>query len=84
MEALLTRISNMRATAFVDAASKTGLNMPVMTVMVKFDESKKEERASFGKVENDAFVSRPGEAGAAQIDASDFNEATKTLDELSK
>jgi hypothetical protein len=84
MEALLTRISNMRATAFVDASAKTGLNMPVMTMMVKFDEGKKEERVSFGKVENDVFVSRPGEAGAAKIDPSDFNETTKTLDELSK
>jgi hypothetical protein len=84
IEALLTRISNMRATAFVDASAKTGLNMPAMTVMVKFDEGKKEERVSFGKVENDVFVSRPGEAGAAKIDASEFNETTKTLDELSK
>ena len=83
-EALLTRISNMRATAFVDASAKTGLNMPVMTVMVKFDESKKDERVSFGKVENDVFVSRPGEASAAKIDPSEFNETTKTLDELSK
>jgi hypothetical protein len=84
MEALLTRISNMRATAFVDASAKTGLNMPVMTMMVKFDEGKKEERVSFGKVENDVFVSRPGEAGAAKIDASEYNETTKALDELSK
>jgi len=83
-EALLTRISNMRATAFVDASAKTGLNMPVMTVMVKFDESKKDERVSFGKVENEVFVSRPGEASAAKIDPSEFNETTKTLDELSK
>jgi hypothetical protein len=84
MDALLTRISNMRATGFVDASVKNGLNMPAMTIAVKFDDSKKEERVSFGKVENDVFVSRPGEAGAAKIDPSDFNETTKSLDELAK
>jgi hypothetical protein len=84
MDALLTRISNMRATGFVDASVKNGLNMPAMTIAVKFDDGKKEERVSFGKVENDVFVSRPGEAGAAKIDSADFNETTKSLDELAK
>ena len=84
VESLLSRVSNMRAASFVDAAAKTGLAMPVMTVLAKFDEGKKEERASFGKVENDVFVAHPGEPGAAKIDSNDFNEATKLLDELAK
>jgi hypothetical protein len=84
MDALLTRISNMRTTAFVNASTKSGLDMPVMTVAVKFDEGKKDDRVSFGKVGDDVFVSHPGEAGAAKIDPADFNEATKSLDELAK
>jgi hypothetical protein len=84
MDALLTRISNMRATGFVDASVKNGLNMPAMTIAAKFDDGKKEERVSFGKVDSNVFVSRPGEAGAAKIDPSDFNESTKSLDELTK
>jgi hypothetical protein len=84
MDAVLTRISNMRATAFVNASTKSGLDMPVMTVAVKFDEGKKDDRVSFGKVGDDVFVSHPGEAGAAKIDPADFNEATKSLDELAK
>jgi hypothetical protein len=84
MDAVLTRISNMRATAFVNASTKSGLDMPVMTVAVKFDEGKKDDRVSFGKVGDDVFVSHPGEAGAAKIDPADFNETTKSLDELAK
>jgi len=84
LDALLTRLSNMRATGFVDASAKNGLNMPAMTITVKFDDSKKEERVNFGKVDSDVFVSRTGDVGAAKIDPSDFNETTKSLDELAK
>ena len=51
---------------------------------VKFDDGKKEERVTFGQAGSDVYVSRPGEPGAAKIDAADFNEAIKSLDELSK
>ena len=84
IESLLSRLSNMRVTTFVDASAKTGLNAPAMNVAAKFEDSKKEERVTFGKVENDVYVSRPGEPGAGKVDAADFNEATKTLDELAK
>jgi hypothetical protein len=84
VESLLSRVSNMRAASFVDASAKTGLAMPAMTVYAKYDDGKKEERASFGKVDNDVFVAHPGESGAAKVDATDFNEAIKTLDELAK
>ena len=84
IDALLSRISNMRATSFVGADAKTGLNAPAMSVVAKFDEGKKEDRVSFGKADEKVYVSRPGEPGAATIDPSDFNETTKALDELSK
>jgi hypothetical protein len=74
----------MRASSFVDSSAKTGLNSPALTVVAKFDEGKKEERVTFGKVDNDVYAARPGEAGAAKVDATEFNEASKTLDELSK
>jgi len=84
MDSLLSRLSNMRATAFVDASAKTGLDQPVMIVSAKFDDGKKEERVTFGKAGADVYVSKPGEPGAAKVDATDLTEATKTLDELSK
>ena len=84
VQSLLSRVSNMRATSFVDASAKTGLNMPAMTLVAKFDDGKKEERVTFGKVDNDVYAGRPGEPGAAKVDAMEFTEANKTLDELAK
>jgi len=84
VESLLSRISNMRATSFVDANAKTGLDKPELTVYVKFDDGKKEERVSFGKSGDDVYASRPAEPGAAKVDGSDLTEAVKTLDEISK
>jgi len=81
---LLGKLSNIRVASFVDATAKTGLDKPAMTIVVKFDEGKKEDRATFGQVGNDVFVSRPGEPGAAKIDAADFNDVIKTLDEIAK
>jgi hypothetical protein len=84
VDSLLSRLSNMRAASFVDASAKTGVNMPAMTVAAKFDDGKKEERVTFGKVDTDVYAARPGEPGAAKVDAMDFTEANKTLDELAK
>ena len=84
VDSLLSRLSNMRAASFVDASAKTGVNMPAMTVVAKFDDGKKEERVTFGKVDNDVYAARPGEPGAAKVDAMDLTEANKTLDELAK
>lgn len=83
-DSLLGKLSNIRAASFVDASAKTGLDKPAMTVVVKFDDGKKEDRATFGQVGNDVFVSRPGEPGAAKIDVADFNDVIKSLDEISK
>ena len=67
-----------------EPAAKTGLDAPVLTVLVKFDDGKKEERVSFGKAGADTFASRPGEPGAAKIDTADFDDVVKALDEISK
>jgi hypothetical protein len=83
-DSLLGKLSNIRVVSFADASTKTGLDKPAMTVVVKFDEGKKEDRATFGQVGNDVFVARPGEPGAAKIDAADFNDVIKSLDEIAK
>src|SRR5438552_1444330 len=84
VESLLSRLSNMRATSFAESTAKTGLDKPELTVYVKFDDSKKEERVSFGKSGEDVYASRPAEPGAAKVDATDLTEALKTLDEIAK
>jgi hypothetical protein len=81
---LLGKLSNIRVSSFVDSTAKTGLDKPAMTVVVKFDEGKKEDRATFAQSGNDVYVSRPGEPGAAKIDKADFDDVIKMLDEIAK
>jgi hypothetical protein len=82
-DTLLSRLSNMRAIAFPDPKAPTGLEKPVMTVNVKFEETK-QEQVMFGKVGEDVYAARSGEKGAAQASMADFNEVTKALDEVAK
>jgi hypothetical protein len=84
VEDFLAGLADMRATSFVDAKTKTGLDSPAMTVVAKFDEGKKEERVTFGKNGSDVYAARTDDPGAAKIEAEKFDEAAKALDELSK
>ena len=84
VDGFLSRLANMRVSSFVESTAKTGLDKPAMTVVVKFDDGKKEERVAFGQEGTDVYASRSGEPGAAKVDATDFTESMKTLDELSK
>src|SRR6266571_4925826 len=67
VESLLSRLSNMRATSFVDATAKTGLDKPELIVYVKFDDGKKEERVSFGKSGDDVYASRPADRKSTRL-----------------
>lgn len=84
MDALLSKFANMRASSFVESTAKTGLESPALTVYVKFEDGKKEERVTFGKTDSDVYAARPVEPGAAKVDATEFNEAVKALDEIAK
>jgi hypothetical protein len=87
LDAFLSRIANMRAESFLASTATTGLDKPAMSIVVKFDDGKKEERVTFGQGGKDGkevYAARPNEPGAAKTDATDFNETLKSLDELSK
>jgi hypothetical protein len=84
VEGLLAGLADIRAVSFVDSTAKTGLDQPAMTVVVKFEEGKKEERVSFGRSGADVYALIPGQPGAGKIEAEKFDEANKALDELSK
>ena len=84
MAAFLSKLEGLRAVSFVNSTTKTGLESPALTVAAKFDEGKKEERVTFGKSADTVYVARPGEPGAAKIDATDFTDVNSKLDELSK
>jgi len=84
MDGLLSKLSNMRASSFVDSTAKTGVDKPALVVDVKFDEGKKDEKVTFGQEGNDVFAVRPGEPGAAKADKADLDEVTKSFDEIAK
>jgi hypothetical protein len=79
VDALLTALTNTRATGFTDAAP--ALDTPELTVTVKFDENK-QEKVTFARKGTDAFARREGDAGAAKIDASAIDAIVKALDAL--
>lgn len=81
VDSLLSAITGARADSFVESA-KTGLDKPELTVTLKFDEGKKEERVAFARSGTDGFASRAGEAGAAKIAASTIDSIVKALEEL--
>jgi hypothetical protein len=82
-DTLLNAVTGARATSFVDAsAASKALAAPELTVSVRFDEGKKEDRVVFAKSGTDAFASRAGEPGAAKIDASALDSIVKALQEL--
>lgn len=81
-EAFLTKLSGTRAQSFADETTKTGLNAPAVTVTATFDEGKKSETVTVGRVDADVFAGRADEPGAAKLDAREFDETLKALDEF--
>jgi hypothetical protein len=53
-----------------------------MTVTIKFDDGKKEERVVLGRAGADAFASRSSEAAIAKIETSSLDSIVKALDDL--
>ena len=49
-----------------------------------FEEGKKQERVTFGKVGSDVFAARTDDPGAGKVEPEKFDEALKALDELQK
>ena len=81
-DTLLSALTAIRATGFVDAAAAKGLSTPELAATIKFDEGKKEEKVALAKSGADGFASRAGEPGAAKVDASAIDAVTKALQEL--
>lgn len=82
VDSLLTSITGARADSFVADTAKTGLDKPELTVTLKFDEGKKEERVAFARTSSDGYASRAGETGAAKIPVSTIESIVKALEEF--
>src|SRR5689334_24754961 len=72
--AFVAALADIRATAFVDSKAKTGLDAPAATIVVKFDDGKKEDRVTLARSGSDAYASRPDDPGAAKIDATKLDD----------
>jgi hypothetical protein len=81
-EAFLTRLAGTRAQSFADEKTKTGLDAPAATIKATFDEGKKTETVTVSKVGADVFAGRNDEPGAAKLDATEWDETLKALDEF--
>ncbi len=82
VEALLTALTNTRASGFESKQAATGLDNPELTASIKFDDGKKQEKVIFGKKGSDAFARREGDATAAKIDAATLDSIIKAFDAL--
>ena len=81
-DTLVSAITGVRAGSFVAAAPAKVMAAPELTVTVKSNEGKKEERVTFARSGSDAFAVRDGEPGAATIETSAIDSITKALQEL--
>jgi len=79
VDALITALTNTRATGFTDKAP--ALDTPELTTTLTFDEGK-QDKVAFAKQGSDAFARRGGDKGAAKIDASALDGIIKALDAL--
>jgi hypothetical protein len=82
VEALLTALTNTRATGFETKIAATGLDAPELTVAIKFEDGKKEEKVTFSKKGADTFARRDTDAAAAKIDAATLDAIVKAFDAL--
>ena len=82
MEALLTAVTGLRATGFVDGPTPAPLAAPELAITTKYDEDGKQERVAVARAGTDGFASRTGEPGAAKIDVSGIDGIVKALQEL--
>jgi hypothetical protein len=81
-ESFLAKLSALRAQSFADAKTKTGLEQPVLVAKTTFDDGKKTEAVRFGREGAKAYAGRADEPGASALDAPEFEEVVKALDEL--
>jgi hypothetical protein len=80
-EGALLEFSNLRADGFIDKPdASTGINSPIATITVKFDDGKKEEQVKFGGTGVDTFAFRSDRPGAMKLEIGKLDADLKKLD----
>jgi hypothetical protein len=82
-EGALLEFSNLRAESFIDKPGPTtGVNSPLATITVKFDDGKKQEQVKFGGTGPDIFAFRADQPGAMKLELGKFDATLKKLDSV--
>lgn len=82
MDDLLAKLSNLRGESFVSSREGTGLDSPVSTIAVTFDDNAEQERVIVGRVGDELFGVNGDEPGAARINTRSWEDALEALDLL--
>jgi hypothetical protein len=82
VESLLSAITGAQATAAGTEAAKVALGKPDLTVAIKYDDAKKEDRVTFARSGKTAFAGRASEPGGVTVDSSTLDNIVKALEEL--
>jgi hypothetical protein len=82
VDSLISAATDLRATSFVETTAKTGLDKPELTITIKSDQGRREEKVSLARSDKEAYAAKGGEPGAAKIDTSAIDKVIKALDEL--
>lgn len=80
MDELLSKLSALRVTAFVDPSRRTGLDAPVLNVGISYDGGKF-ERVKIGRVGTQYFGNREGEEATGDVDAAAVDAVWTALDQ---
>jgi hypothetical protein len=82
IDTFISTATGVQAQSFVDASVKTGLGTPEITVVIKFDEGKTEDRVIFARAGSAAYAGRSGMTGAAVVDPAVLDSILKAFEEL--
>lgn len=72
VDAFISAVTGAQAGIFVEAG-KAGLEKPVLVVVIKYDEGKKEDRVTFAREGTSVFAARAGMSDAATIEAASLD-----------
>jgi hypothetical protein len=82
VENLISGATQARASGFVDSTAGTGLDKPELTITIKSDAGRREEKVTFARSGSSGYASRAGEPGAAKVETSALDNVIKALEEL--
>jgi hypothetical protein len=82
VEALLSALTSVRVTSFIDTIAGTGLENPELTVGLAYEDGQKHEKVAFARKGSDAYARRDGDGAAAKVDTTGLDGIIKAVEAL--